>query len=178
MKIATIVANDYTTNLITPQDLRKIGAVWSSLDAHNRWLSDNVVCYSNESARIAVNLGVNNNNHFFINSANFDAIGKQKNIHYFEGNFPGEFTRPDEIIAMHLAGMYFDLVILLGFDLSHSDDGDQARYISSAMAAIQTRENTQWVAVLPNNKVSERLVALDNFTTDTIDSILTLTQSQ
>ena len=174
MKIATVVANGYKTSLISPLDLRKIGAVWGALEAYNNWKADNVVCYNNEAARIAVNLGINKDAYFFAHQSNFAALGKLPRVHYFGGEFPTAFTRPDEVVAMNLAGAYFDLVILLGVDLGGGRDIEKANYINAVKSAITQNPNTQWVAVPITNSFSAEFNSLDNFTTDNIDSVLSL----
>lgn len=174
MKIATVVANGYKTSLVTPYELRKIGAVWGSIEAYNLWRADNVVCYSNEASKIALNLGVNQDAYLFAHNSNFNALGKHPRLHYFGGDFPTAFTRTDEVVAMNLAGEYFDLVILLGCNLSHEDEGDQANYVQAVKSAITQHSGTQWVAVLDRPNFSAEFNSLDNFTTDNIDSVISL----
>lgn len=174
MKIAIIFANGFTTGKASPTMLRKVGNLWGDMDTHKAWATDNVVCVNNEAARLAINMGVHERCNFFINDTNFETVGKIKNVRYYSGTFPGEFSRPEEVISMNLAANYFDLVILLGFDLDESETQDQINYIAAVKAAVTQAPEVQWVAIPLRKNVSKVFDELDNFTVDNLDNVINL----
>jgi hypothetical protein len=92
-----------------------------------------------------------------------------------------DIDRQEEIVAMHLAAGFNNIVLLLGFDLQdrpkNSDKLTENRiqhYRNLFRQVVISNPNTQWVLVDHLGEIGKSFASLDNLTKDSMSSVITM----
>ncbi len=182
MRVCWIVSENYIDPKTTTDQLHSIGPLWGSWRTWRSWNTDNVICDDVQKVKELVQRDFQKNCNLYIPNKTFGDAGRSPEVKLYEGNFPGELDRPEEIIAMHLAASGYDLVLLLGFELSDSDILDKfqlhkrTNYINAFRATLNTYPDVQWVLIDHPNPITKK-ITLPNLTADSLDSVMGLLAS-
>ena len=183
MRTSWIIADDFASATIDPEQLKNIGPIWGSWRTWRAWKTDNVLCHefgrAQELLQRDFQLGCN----LYIPNKYFSTLNRPSRVNVYEGNFPGEMDNPEEIVAMHLASASSDLVLLLGFDLSEITVTDQferhkqTNYMNAFRATINTYPEIQWVVIDHPSDLDKSFKSITNLTCDKYQSVLQLFNS-
>jgi len=179
MRTCWIIADDFASPHIEPEQIKKIAPVWGSWRTWRAWHTDNVLCDDLPKAKELVQRAFHSVCNFYTANKNFAELGRLNKINLYEGEFPGELDHREQIIAMHLVAENNDLVLLLGFDLTDKKFDDKfeshkhLNYINAFRATLNTYPETQWVLIDHPGEVSKKITP-PNLTKDSFDSVIQL----
>ena len=180
MRVSWIIADNFSDPNVEPDVLKNIGGIWGSWRTWRAWNTDNVVCSDTTKAIDLVKRAFQAVCNLYVPNKAYVDLGRPKGINLFEGEFPAEFDRPEEIIAMHLIAEQNDLVLLLGYDLSEPTIEDayekhkQKNYLAAFRSAVNMYPDTQWVVLDHPGNLDASFDKLENITCDTYDNVLQL----
>lgn len=180
MKSCWIIADDFADTHIDPDQLKNIGPLWGSWKTWRAWQTDNVLCHDANKAQELVTREFQKTCNFHIPQKHYTMLGRPNNVNLYEGDFPGEFDNPEEIVAMHLASQNNNLILLIGYDLTEIKSGSKFQkhkdknYINAFRATINTYPDVQWVLIDHSEDLDKSLLNLPNLTCDKFESVLQL----
>jgi hypothetical protein len=182
MKINWVLADQ---SLLDPtldlERLKEIGSFWSGWQSWRSCQTDNVICSNHAKASELIQRDFHKLCNLYIPQSTFVTLDRPTGVRLFEGKFEQDVDHPDEIITMHLAASQSDIVLLLGFDwqpkLTNSDKLLEHRaqvYRQLVKHAIKENTTVQWVLIDHPENIMTELDNLDNFTQDTLNSVLSM----
>lgn len=180
MKISWVlsdrVAIDPTVDLTR---IKEIGPIWGSWKTWRACQTDNVICNDIQKAEELVKRAFHSVCNFYIPSSLYVTLERPLGVKIYEGEFKHDVDGQEEIVAMHLASMDSEIVLLLGFDFTQrapiSDKLSEHRalnYEGLTKQAIINNPLVQWVAVDHPGPFRKDLKTLENLTQDTLDNII------
>lgn len=178
MQVSWIIADSFNDPTVDPETLKNIGSIWGSWRTWRAWKTDNILCTDTKKARDLVTRAFQAVCNLYIQEKDYTMLGSPKGVKLFNGEFPAEFDRTEEIIAMHLLAEQNDLVLLLGYNLDIPDTSDKLlihqskNYRAAFNAAVKMYPDTQWV--LLDYKLPDDYEKLNNLTCDTFENVLQL----
>jgi hypothetical protein len=179
MRVCWVIGEEFASTHTTAEQLKDIAPSWGSWKTWRAWNTDNVLCDNAGKAQELIQRAFHSVCNFYTAKKNYAALGRPLKVNLYEGDFPGELDRPEEIIAMHLVAEHNDLVLLLGFDLSDKEYTDKfethkrLNYINAFRATLSTYPNTQWILIDHPNAVTKK-ITMPNLTKDSFDSVIQL----
>ena len=180
MKCSSIITDSFVDPTVTTDQLKNIGPVWGSWRTWRAWTTDNVLCDDLAQATQLLQRSFQQHCNFYVPNRHFAALGRPENVQLYNGSFPGEFDRPEEIIAMHLVAEHNDLVLLFGYSLIQPKLDDKMQqhksinYLNAFRATLNTYPNTQWVVIDHDGKLDDSLSKVSNLTCDKFETVLQL----
>jgi len=180
MNIGWVLADD--TLLDPTQDLaqlKNIGSFWGSWRTWRAYSTDNVICHDMKQAEILLKRQFQKHCNFYIPKDIYALLNRPDGVKLYEGKFIHDIDRQEEIIAMHLAAGFNNIILLLGFDLQDrlkiSDRLLEVRYNhyhNLFKQLIINHPNTQWVLVDHAAKIGKIYDGLDNLTKDSMSNVI------
>lgn len=180
MKISWIIADGFLNSAVKSEQLKTIGPLWSSWKSWRNWQSDNVLCDNMRHSQELIDRNFHKSCNFYIPEKYYVQLGRPAGVKVYNGNFPAEFDKTEEIISMHLAAENADLVLLLGFNVSviNSSDAYQTHkkinYLNAFRATINTYVDVQWALIDHLSDIDPSLKDKPNLTCDNFESVLKL----
>ena len=163
------------------EQLKAVGSFWGGWRTWRSCGTDNVICNDLAKAAELVKRDFQKECNFYMPNNNYQILNRPDRVRLYEGVFTHDVDHREEIIAMHLAAAFSDIVLLFGFDWSEpiaSTDKlveHRARnYRGLVRQAMVDNNHCQWVLVDHPNPVMKAFSDLANLTTDTIDAVLAL----
>lgn len=180
MRTSWIIADSFVNPTIEPAQIKNIGPVWGSWKTWRAWNTDNVLCHDYSKAKELVGRAFQAVCNLYIPQRHYADLGRPTRVNLYEGDFPGEFDNPEEIIAMHLVAGTSDLILLLGYDLSEITETDKYQkhkkinYQNAFRATLNTYPECQWVLVDHPGELDKSFKNIPNITCDKFESVLQL----
>jgi hypothetical protein len=182
MNIGWVLAD--ATVLDPTQDLavlKNIGSFWGSWRTWRACATDNVLCHDMKQADALLTRQFQKQCNFYIPNDIYVSLNRPDGVKLYEGKFMHDIDRQEEIVAMHLAAGYNDIVLLLGFDLQdHPKNSDKLtenriqHYRNLQRQVIVNNPNTQWVLVDHPGEIGKSFASLENCTKDSMSSVITM----
>ena len=97
----------------------------------------------------------------------------------FDGDFPDDFPKQEDVIAMHLCSSS-ELVLCMGFDLQEVTATDPKAkflaksYLAAVRGVIKNNPNTQFVFIDHGNDLDKTFDNIENISCDTYENVLQL----
>lgn len=180
MRSCWIVADDFVSPHIEPQTLKDVAPVWGSWKTWRAWNTDNVLCHDENKSRELIQRAFQAVCNFYVPKKQYAELGRPLKVNLYEGDFPGEMDRPEEIVAMHLVAENNDLVLLLGYNLTEITETDKylkhkaLNYQNAFRATVNTYPDTQWVLIDHPGDLAKSFQTIPNITCDNFDNVLKL----
>ena len=183
MKINWVFAND--TVMDPTEDvaaLKASGQFWGSWKTWHTCKTDNIICYDSSEADKLIRKRFNQvANMLYLPVKCEEKFGVLPKVTYFHGEFQHDVINHDEIIAMHLASVSSDIVILYGFDWSTEADATMGikltNYRNLVSEVIRSSPKVQWVVVDHIGKLFSELDGAENILMDTMKNVKSLLKS-
>lgn len=180
MRVCWIIADNFAATHIEPAQLKDIAPIWGSWKTWRAWQTDNVLCHDFSQAAELIQRNFHSGCNLYVPSKHHGPLNRPTNVRLYDGDFPGEFDHPEEIIAMHLVAENNDLVLMLGYDLQKVTETDkyqrhkQLNYLNAFRATLNTYTQTQFVIIDHSENLDESLTKIANLTCDKFESVLQL----
>lgn len=180
MRIACVLSDRFAATHIEPEQLKKIGPLWGSWRTWRAWKTDNVLCHDFAKCQELTQRAFHAVCNLYIPNQHFGALNRPSKVQLYDGQFPGEFDRPEEIVAMHLVADSSDLVLLFGYDISTITETDkfqrhkQTNYLNAFRATLNTYANTQFVLIDHMDPIDKSFNSIANLTCDNFENVLKL----
>jgi len=180
MKISWVLNDTVTLDpTVDLARIKEIGPMWGSWRTWRGCQTDNVICNDVKKAEELVKRAFHSVCNFYIPNSSYVILERPVGIKIYEGEFLHDVDHQDEIVAMHLAAIDSDIVLLVGFDFSTreplTDKLAQHRiqnYQGLTKQAMVSNPQVQWVIVDHPLPLRKDLLTLDNLTQDTLENII------
>ena len=174
MNINWVLADDLILDpTVDISQLKDIGSLWGSWKTWRACATDNVICHRSVKAQEMIDKKFHTFCNFYIPNSLYTILDPLPVVQVYEGNFVHEIDRQDELVAMHLAASFSDIVLLLGFDWTHGNANESlVDYRGLVAATIANNSDTQWVAIDQSGALHPELAKLGNLTVDTLANVL------
>ena len=172
---ADSVAADPTLDI---EKLKNIGPIWGGWRTWRSCETDNVICHRLVDARSLIAKQFHSRCNLYIPNSGFQDLGRPEKVKLYQGDFHLDVDSPDEIVAMHLAAIDCNIVLLLGFDLEEKSFTDKLRqhqwhvYKNYVRQIISDSPDIQWVLLDSKGQISKEFVKIENLQFDTLQNIL------
>ena len=180
VRIVCVLADEFSATHIEPGQLKDIGALWGSWRTWRAWQTDNVLCHDFFKADELIKRAFHAVCNLYIPNKNYGALNRPPKVNLYDGDFPGEFDHPEEIVSMHLVADSADLVLLFGYDVSKITETDKfqkhkkTNYLNAFRATLNTYPQTQFVLIDHANELDTSLTKIPNLTCDKFEAVLQL----
>ncbi len=135
MEISWVLSEDYNDPIVKSEQLKDIGSTWGSWKTWRSWSTDNVLCADNTKAQDLIKRAFHSVCNFYIPQKSYIFLNRPTGVKVFEGDFPDDFTKQEDVIAIHLCSQS-ELVLCMGFDLQEVTETDPPW--SKAAALVKT----------------------------------------
>ena len=179
MEISWVISEDYNDPIVKSEKLKEIGSTWGSWKTWRAYSTDNVLCADNTKAQDLIKRAFHSVCNFYIPQKSYTLLNRPTGVKVFDGDFPDDFTKQEDVIAMHLCSQS-ELVLLLGFNLQEVTEEDPtAKFLAKSYQAairsdVKNNPNTQWVFIDHSEDMEKSLKDLENITCDTYENVLQL----
>ena len=179
MEISWVLSEDYNDPIVKSEQLKDIGSTWGSWKTWRSWSTDNVLCADNTKAQDLIKRAFHSVCNFYIPQKSYILLNRPTGVRVFEGDFPDDFTKQEDVIAMHLCSQS-ELVLCMGFDLQEVTETDpKAKFLAKSYetairAVIKNNPNTQFVFIDHPGELDKSLKDLENISCDTFENVLQL----
>tara|TARA_Y100000389_G_C17368558_1_gene467706 strand:- start:16 stop:561 length:546 start_codon:yes stop_codon:yes gene_type:complete len=179
MEISWVLSEDYNDPIVKSEQLKNIGSTWGSWKTWRSWSTDNVLCADNTKAQDLIKRAFHSVCNFYIPQKSYIILNRPTGVKVFEGDFPDDFTKQEDVIAMHLCSQS-ELVLCMGFNLQEITDTDpKAKFLAKSYetairAVIKNNPNTQFVFIDHPGELDKSLKDLENISCDTFENVLQL----
>jgi hypothetical protein len=179
MEISWVLSEDYNDPIVKSEQLKDIGSTWGSWKTWRSWSTDNVLCADNTKAQDLIKRAFHSVCNFYIPQKSYIFLNRPTGVRVFEGDFPDDFTKQEDVIAMHLCSQS-ELVLCMGFDLQEVTETDpRAKFLAKSYetairAVIKNNPNTQFVFIDHPGELDKSLKDLENISCDTFENVLQL----
>jgi len=185
MNIAWVLADSTTFGPEVDIDqLKTIGSFWGGWSTWRGCATDNVICNDLDKSGALLKRKFQEGCNFYIPNSSYQILGRPDQVKLYEGAFVHDVDHQDEIVAMHLAAAFNDIVLLAGFDwLEPGVNSDKLlehrarNYRGLVRQAIVDNDHCQWVLVDHPDPIMKHLSNLPNLSTDTMENVLTFSNS-
>lgn len=149
--------------------LQDIAPTWGSWSTWREFKTDNCSCSEIRKARELLGRAFQGVTNLHLPKAYFVELGEPRGVRLFEGVPRTDVEYQDDVIAVSLASQQYDIVLMLGFDLSQPE-----AYSDQIYAILAGNSNCQFVQIDAIKTAPERYQNLTNFTCDIYDNVLQL----
>jgi hypothetical protein len=180
MRVSCVIADAFANTTIDPEQLKSLGPTWGSWRTWRTWNTDNVLCHDLGRARDLLQRAFQAVCNFYVPNRHFSALNRPTRVQVYEGDFPGEMDHPEDIVAMHLAAVSSDLILLLGYGLSATTSEDRferhkhTNYLNAFRATLNTYPDVQFVLIDHSGDLEKSLLSITNLTCDKYETVLQL----
>jgi hypothetical protein len=180
MNISWIISNQAQLDpTIEIGRLKELGSFWGGWQTWRACQTDNVICYDQSKSIDLVQRNFQNSCNLYIPNNVYLSLDRPSGINVYEGNFIHEVDNHEDIVAMHLAAVASNIILLLGFDFTeqpkHQDrltEHKAHNYRSLTRQAIVGHPLIQWVVIDHPSELRKDLQDLANLGQDTLNNIL------
>jgi hypothetical protein len=180
MKISWIFSENVKLDpMVDLARIKEIGPIWGSWTTWRACQTDNVICNDIKKATELIKRAFHSVCNFYIPSACYQTLDRPPAVKIYEGEFKHEVDNQEEIVAMHLAAMDSEIVLLLGFDFSARDpladkllEHRVRNYEGLTKQAMAANPQVQWVVIDHPGEFRKDLSELDNLTQDSLDNVI------
>ena len=176
--LADAVVLDPTQDLA---QLKNIGSFWGSWRTWRACATDNVICHDMKQADTLLTRQFQTQCNLYIPNDIYASLNRPVGVKLYEGKFIHDIDRQEEIVAMHLAAGYNNIILMLGFDLQdHPKNLDKLtenriqHYRNLFRQVIVSNPTTQWVLVDHPGTIGKSFTSLDNLTKDSMASVINM----
>ena len=179
MQISWVISSEYKDDKATPEQLKAIGNTWGSWKTWRSYSTTNVLCANDEKARDLIKRAFHSVCNFYIPKESYTLLNRPAGVKVFDGNFPDDFPKQEDVIAMHLCSGC-ELILCLGFDLQEITTTDpKSKFLSKSYQAavrslIKNNPNTQFVFIDHPGELDKSFENLENISCDTYENVLQL----
>ena len=179
MEISWVLSEDYADPIVKSEQLKDIGSTWGSWKTWRSWSTDNVLCADNTKAQDLIKRAFHSVCNFYIPQKSYIILNRPTGVKVFEGDFPDDFTKQEDVIAIHLCSQS-ELVLCMGFDLQEVIETDpKAKFLAKSYetairAVIKNNPNTQFVFIDHPGELDKSLKDIENISCDTFENVLQL----
>jgi hypothetical protein len=179
MEISWVLSEDYNDPIVKSEQLKDIGSTWGSWKTWRSWSTDNVLCADNTKAQDLIKRAFHSVCNFYIPQKSYILLNRPTGVRVFEGDFPDDFTKQEDVIAIHLCSQS-ELVLCMGFNLQEVTETDpKAKFLAKSYetairAVIKNNPNTQFVFIDHPGELDKSLKDLENISCDTYENVLQL----
>jgi hypothetical protein len=180
MRVSWIVADNFASTTVDPEQLKTVGPIWGSWRTWRAWSTDNVLCHDLPRAQELLQRAFHAVCNFYVPNRHYSALNRPIGVNVYEGDFPGEMDNPEQIVAMHLAAASSDLILLLGYDLTEITAEDrferhkQTNYMNAFRATLNTYPEIQFVLIDHPGDLDKSFRTITNLTCDKYETVLQL----
>lgn len=179
MRINWIFATDVLFSpAVDLASLKKFGSFWGSWQTWRLCQTDNVICHDHDKAIELVEKKFHLVCNFHAPESCKKHLEGEGPIVYYNGEFNYETANQEEIVAMHLAAVNSDIILLYGFDWSPKDKlaDPKAEYRVACSRnyireIIRLNSTVQWVLISDSNSLFDEISDLDNLSVDTFPNV-------
>ena len=179
MEVSWVLSEDYADPIVKSETIKNIGSTWGSWKTWRSWSTDNVLCADDKKAQDLIKRAFHSVCNFYIPKESYTLLNRPAGVKVFDGNFPDDFPKQEDVIAMHLCSSS-ELVLCLGFDLQEVTTTDpKFKFLSkSYQAAVRSlcknNPNTQFVFIDHPGELDKSFENLENISCDTYENVLQL----
>ncbi len=179
MEISWVLSADYADPIVKSDTIKDIGSTWGSWTTWRSWGTDNVLCADNTKAQELIKRAFHSVCNFYVPQESYTLLNRPAGVKVFEGNFPDDFPKQEDIIAMHLCSQS-ELVLCMGFDLQEITLTDpKAKHLAKSYEAavrgvIKSNPNTQFVFIDHPGELDKSFASLENMSCDSYENVLQL----
>jgi hypothetical protein len=178
MRVSWIVASDYVLDpAVSPDDLKVVGPIWGSWRSWRGCETDNVICHDIDKARQLLARAFQSVCNFYLPRKYYQALDRPMGAKWYDGDFQQDVQDIEDIIAMHLASENSDIMLVMGFDLSRSDQPAQHQTVhrqNLIRQIMHDRADIQWVLIDHERELGPDMTNLANVTRDRFENVLKL----
>jgi hypothetical protein len=183
MNISWVFADTHSLDPTIDVDrIKNIGSTWGGWRTWRSCGTDNVICSELDKARELIKRNFQNCCNFYTPRKHYESLSRPTGVRLYDGDFDQATYGIEDIIAMHLAAVNSDVVLLLGFDLStpvlpESDQLERHKILNRhglIRSAISTNNVTQWVAIDHPKDLDRAYQVLPNLTCDQMENVIQL----
>src|SRR5210317_203534 len=179
MEVSWVLSADYADPIVKSETIKNIGSTWGSWKTWRSWSTDNVLCADDKKAQDLIKRAFHSVWNFYIPKESYTLLNRPAGVKVFDGNFPDDFPKQEDVIAMHLCSSS-ELVLCLGFDLQEITTTDpKSKFLSKSYQAavrslIKNNPNTQFVFIDHPGELDKSFENLENISCDTYENVLQL----
>jgi hypothetical protein len=181
MKISWVLSN---TTQIDPtveiSRLKELGSFWGGWRTWRSCETDNVVCHDMGKAHELIQREFHTTCNFYIPNSAYVTLNRPPGVKLYEGNFIHDLDNHEDIVAMHLATVASDIILMLGFNFTEPPKLEDKlaehlahNYRNLTRQVIMDNPQIQWVAIDHFEEFRKDLKNLPNLGKDTLKNILT-----
>lgn len=153
--------------------IKDIGSSWGSWRTWRHMNTDNVICANAKKAEEFLQTEFYNHCNLYLAESLRGERVWPRNVRTFAGEFPEEFARSEEAIALALAGSLCDIVLLYGFRWSEGDWAALDEYSRGFVRHTIETSRAQWV-IVGDGEITSEISDLENVSQDTLDRVVRL----
>lgn len=153
----------------TYRNIKDIAPIWGSWSTWREFNTDNCICTDIRKAEELLGKAFQGVTHLHIPKQYYEELGKPRGVKLFEGKLKTQMPKQDDVAALSIASQQYDILLLLGFDLS-SDDAN----VLQTQAIIAGNPQCQFVAIDLAKPLSKIITDCANFTCDEYENVLHL----
>ena len=179
MEVSWVLSADYADPIVKSETIKNIGSTWGSWKTWRSWSTDNVLCADDKKAQDLIERAFHSVCNFYIPKESYTLLNRPAGVKVFDGNFPDDFPKQEDVIAMHLCSSS-ELVLCLGFNLQEVTTTDpKSKFLSKSYQAavrslIKNNPNTQFVFIDHPGELDKSFENLENISCDTYENVLQL----
>lgn len=174
MNISWVIAEGYQFDpLVDLNTIKDIGPIWGSWSTWRGCGTDNVICNDKDKAIGLIDRKFNEGCNFYVPDSVYQTLNNPTLVQRYGGEFQHDMEHTDDIVALNLASINSDIVLMLGFNLTNLVPSKQ-HYYGYALSAIKRDPNIQWVLIDHPAELDKNFQDLTNLTCDTLGNVLQL----
>lgn len=174
LNISWVIAEGYQFDpTINVDTIKDIGPIWGSWTTWRGCGTDNVICNNKPKAIGLIDRKFNEGCNFYVPDALYQELDNPTRVLRYGGSFHHDMEHTDDIVALNLASINSDIVLMLGFDLTPIPTKKQ-HYYGYTLSAIKRDPNIQWVLVDHPADLDNNFQDLTNLTCDNLGNVLQL----
>ena len=179
MEVSWVLSEDYADPIVKSETIKNIGSTWGSWKTWRSWSTDNVLCADDTKAQDLIKRAFHSVCNFYIPKESYTLLNRPAGVKIFDGNFPDDFPKQEDVIAMHLCSDS-ELVLCLGFDLQEVTTTDpKSKFLSKSYQAavrslIKNNPSTQFVFIDHPGELDKSFENLENISCDSYENVLQL----
>jgi len=180
MKINWVLSKDIKKKLSDAKVITKIAPSWGSYSTWQNYKTDNCISIDLNNTNELMKRGFNTVCNLWVPEELYKDLGRPQGLMLFGGTFENDdFPDKEDFIALTLATIKTDIVLMLGFNYKSVSDVNRKNYYLNVMRHIKDNPGTQFVLVNHKNKLSKMFTnkddsEIENLTMDSMKNVVKL----